>query len=106
MARSSPTSSASDMEVVDRLPAQPWMQAALTAEGDPARFVGGCVRDALLGRPVSDIDIATPAPPDRVMALLARAGLRALPTGIAHGTVTALADGRHFEITTLRRDVT
>jgi len=101
------------MEVVDRLPAQPWMQetatrdvlAALTAEGDPARFVGGCVRDALLGRPVADIDIATPAPPDRVLALLARAGIRALPTGIAHGTVTALADRRHFEITTLRHDV-
>src|SRR5262245_40120263 len=102
------------MEVVDRLPPQPWMQeaatrdvlAALTAEGDPARFVGGCVRDALLGRPVADIDIATPAPPDRVVSLLARAGIRALPTGIAHGTVTALADRRHFEITTLRRDVT
>jgi poly(A) polymerase len=101
------------MEVVDRLPAQPWMReaatrdvlAALTAEGDPARFVGGCVRDALLGRPVADIDIATPAPPDRVLALLARAGIRALPTGIAHGTVTALADRRHFEITTLRHDV-
>lgn len=101
------------MEVVDRLAAQPWMQeaatrdvlAALTAEGDPARFVGGCVRDALLGRPVADIDIATPAPPDRVLALLARAGIRALPTGIAHGTVTALADRRHFEITTLRHDV-
>ena len=101
------------MEVVDRLPAQPWMLeaatrdvlAALTAEGDTARFVGGCVRDALLGRPVADIDIATPAPPDRVLALLARAGIRALPTGIAHGTVTALADRRHFEITTLRHDV-
>src|SRR5215470_14951797 len=101
------------MEVVDRLPAQPWMLetatrdvlAALTADGDPARFVGGCVRDALLGRPVADIDIATPAPPDRVLALLARAGIRALPTGIAHGTVTALADRRHFEITTLRHDV-
>ena len=63
------------------------------------------MRDALLGRPVADIDIATPAPPDRVLALLARAGIRALPTGIAHGTVTALADRRHFEITTLRHDV-
>ena len=71
-----------------------------------ARVVGGAVRDALLGLPVADIDLATPRPPEAVIAALHAAGLRALPTGLAHGTVTALADGRGFEITTLRRDVT
>ena len=70
-----------------------------------ARLVGGCVRDALAGRPAADIDLATPQPPDAVVAALAAAGIRAIPTGIAHGTVTALLDGRPFEITTLRRDV-
>lgn len=97
-----------------RVPPQPWMTApgtlavlaALTAGGCPARFVGGCVRDALLGRPVNDVDIATPEPPRRVLALLAAAGLKGLPTGIEHGTITALADGQHYEVTTLRRDVT
>jgi len=91
---------------------QPWMtaaptrkvMAALQARG-PARFVGGCVRDALLGRPVGDIDIATPLTPDEVTAALKAGGLRAVPTGVEHGTVTAIADGQPFEITTLRRDV-
>ncbi|WP_425450012.1 CCA tRNA nucleotidyltransferase [Virgifigura deserti] len=86
-------------------PATRSVVAALTAAGAEIRFVGGCVRDAVLGRPVKDIDIATPDPPDRVMALLAQGGVRAIPTGIAHGTVTALADGTAFEITTLRHDV-
>ena len=71
-----------------------------------ARLVGGCVRDSLLGRPVADIDLATPQSPEQVAAALDRAGLRAIPTGLAHGTVTALVDGRPFEVTTLRRDVT
>jgi len=70
-----------------------------------ARLVGGCVRDALLQRAVSDIDLATPDPPHAVSAALAAAGLRAVPTGIAHGTVTAVSGHRGFEITTLRRDV-
>ena len=70
-----------------------------------ARVVGGAVRDALLGLAVADIDLATPRPPEAVIAALHAAGLRALPTGLAHGTVTALADGRGFEITTLRHDV-
>lgn len=70
-----------------------------------ARVVGGAVRDALAGRPVADIDLATPWAPDRVMAALKQAGLKVVPTGLAHGTVTAVADGRGFEITTLRRDV-
>src|SRR5690349_5033916 len=78
---------------------------ALEAGGQPARFVGGCVRDALLGRPIGDIDIATPEPPERVVELLRKWRIKAVPTGIEHGTVTAVARGRPFEITTLRRDV-
>lgn len=78
---------------------------ALGAEGAEVRFVGGCVRDALAGRPVTDIDLATPDPPDRVTTLLRRAGLKAVPTGIGHGTVTAVAEGQGFEVTTLRLDV-
>lgn len=74
------------------------------AEGAPIRFVGGCVRDALLGRTVHDMDCATPLPPQDVMALLERAGLRCIPTGLAHGTVTARIEQISFEITTLRRD--
>lgn len=96
-----------------RLNQQPWMAAsatravigAMTRRGQIVRFVGGCVRDAVLGRPVKDIDIATPDPPDLVVALLQAAGLKAVPTGIAHGTITAVAEGRPFEVTTLRRDV-
>jgi poly(A) polymerase/tRNA nucleotidyltransferase (CCA-adding enzyme) len=71
-----------------------------------ARLVGGCVRDQLAGAPVADIDLATPDAPEAVLAALAGAGLRAIPTGLSHGTVTALNDGRPFEITTLRRDET
>lgn len=79
--------------------------AALSAKGAEVRFVGGCVRDAILGRAVKDIDIATHDPPETVMALLAAAGIEAIPTGIAHGTVTAVVGRQHFEITTLREDV-
>jgi poly(A) polymerase len=78
---------------------------ALGADSGAARFVGGAVRNALLGEPVGDVDIATPLTPDEVMARLSRAGLGAVPTGIAHGTVTAVAGGKPFEVTTLRRDV-
>jgi len=95
--------------------AQPWMtrnptrkvMTALAAAGgdDCARFVGGCVRNAVLRRPVSDIDIATTLTPDEVVAALKAAGLKAIPTGLAHGTITAVAEGQPFEITTLRRDV-
>ena len=79
---------------------------ALKAEGADVRFVGGCVRDALLRWESRDIDIGTPDPPERVIALLKDAGIetRTVPRGIAHGTVTALADGSRYEITTLRRD--
>jgi poly(A) polymerase len=70
-----------------------------------ARIVGGAVRDLLSGRPVSDVDVTTPWPPEQVMERLKAAGLRAIPTGIAHGTVTALAEGGSIEVTTLRQDV-
>lgn len=70
-----------------------------------ARLVGGCVRDMLANHAVADIDLATPETPDQVLAAVEAAGLRALPTGLAHGTITALSAGRGFEITTLRRDV-
>ncbi len=101
------------MRKAGRLAPQPWMTApetravfeALRAEGAIVRFVGGCVRDAVLGRPVKDIDFATPDKPETVLRLLARAGHRGLPTGLAHGTVTALVATARFEITTLRRDV-
>src|SRR5262249_44306607 len=79
--------------------------ATLASGGVEARFVGGSVRDALLGRPIGDIDIATPAPPERVIELLEKSGIKVIPTGVAHGTVTAVVPPRHFEITTLRRDV-
>ena len=69
------------------------------------RIVGGAVRDSLLGRAVHDIDLATPLRPEEVMQRLKAAGLKAVPTGIDHGTVTAVSDGRTFEVTTLRRDV-
>jgi poly(A) polymerase/tRNA nucleotidyltransferase (CCA-adding enzyme) len=70
-----------------------------------ARVVGGAVRDALAGRAVADVDVATPRRPEEVMAALRAAGLKAAPTGIDHGTVTAIADHRGFEVTTLRRDI-
>ena len=86
-------------------PAPRKLIAALDAAGLEFRFVGGAVRDALLDRPVADVDLATPALPEAVIAGLDAAGLKSIPTGVAHGTVTALVDGHHFEITTLRRDV-
>jgi len=81
----------------------PALQAVLAAL-PAARLVGGCVRDALAGRPVADVDLATPSPPDAVTQALQAAGLRAVPTGLDHGTVTAVSGGRGFEVTTLRRD--
>ena len=70
-----------------------------------ARVVGGAVRDALAGRPITDIDLATPRTPEQVTKALQEAGIRVVPTGIDHGTVTAVLGERSFEITTLRRDV-
>lgn len=101
--------------MTDSLGPRHWMTApqtaavldALEAEGGPdcARFVGGCVRNALVGRPIDDIDIATTLTPDRVTQALKAAGVRVVPTGIEHGTVTAISDHLPHEITTLRRDV-
>ncbi|MGI9502461.1 MAG: CCA tRNA nucleotidyltransferase, partial [Geminicoccaceae bacterium] len=93
----------------------PWLKAnenrrlmdVLTAGNVPARFVGGCVRDALLGQidPNVDLDVTTPLLPDQVIERLEAAGIKVIPTGLAHGTVTAVVDKRAFEITTLRKDI-
>lgn len=95
------------------LPAAPWQRrsgmkrllAALDAGAGATRFVGGCVRDTLLGLEVSDVDLATRIEPDEVIRRLESARIRAVPTGIAHGTVTAVVGGAPVEVTTLRRDV-
>ncbi len=80
---------------------------ALEAKGGAgcARFVGGCVRNAVLGREIDDIDIATVLTPDEATVALELQGIKVVPTGVEHGTVTAVADHKPFEITTLRRDV-
>ncbi|AJA10325.1 polynucleotide adenylyltransferase [Sphingopyxis fribergensis] len=79
--------------------------AALSSDGGAVKIVGGAVRDTLLGLPVTDIDLATPLLPQEVTRRLEAADIKVIPTGIAHGTVTAIASGDHHEITTLRRDV-
>jgi poly(A) polymerase len=92
---------------------QPWMTdsrtqhvlGALARAGIGARFVGGCVRDALRGQAVGDIDLAIDRPPDAAMKALEAARIKVIPTGLRHGTITAVSGGRPFEITTLRRDV-
>ncbi len=97
---------------IQPLTIQTWMTAApvmrvLAALGAPqvdVRFVGGAVRNAVMGLPVTEIDIATPELPDVVTQRLKNAGIKVVPTGIDHGTVMAVADGATFEITTLRRD--
>ncbi len=92
---------------------QPWLTAAssqavlgaLATDGAMPRFVGGCVRDGLLGRASTDLDIAIDQLPQDSMRLLEAAAIKVIPTGLKHGTITALAEGQHFEITTLRVDV-
>lgn len=79
--------------------------AALAAAGFRALFVGGCVRNAILGEPVADVDLSTDALPEVVTKLAEAAGFKVVPTGIDHGTVTVIADGRPHEVTTFRRDV-
>jgi poly(A) polymerase/tRNA nucleotidyltransferase (CCA-adding enzyme) len=79
--------------------------AAVLAALPGARAVGGCVRDALAGRPVHDVDVAAPLPPEGIMPLLRRAGMKVFETGLAHGTVTAVLGGQPVEVTSLRRDV-
>lgn len=93
---------------------QPWLRAPATRRvldalnepaPDSARVVGGAVRNALMGRRVDDIDIATTHTPQAASELLEAAGMKVVPTGIDHGTITAIAEGRPFEITTLRKDI-
>jgi poly(A) polymerase len=80
--------------------------SALGAEEGLTRYVGGAVRDELLGLPVNDVDLATRLSPDEVVRRLETAKIKAVPTGIEHGTITAVSDGQPVEVTTLRRDVT
>ena len=91
-----------------RIEQQPWMTVPaakkLMAALGQARFVGGAVRNTLLGKPVSEVDIATPLVPAEVEKRLAAAGVKTVPTGIEHGTITAVVDGQPYEVTTLRRD--
>ncbi|MCA6106450.1 CCA tRNA nucleotidyltransferase [Bradyrhizobium cenepequi] len=90
----------------------PWLRsgptarvlALLNADGEEARVVGGAVRNALLHRPIGDIDLATTAPPEEVMRRAKVAGIKSVPTGIEHGTVTLVVDKHPFEVTTLRED--
>ncbi|MBS0475029.1 MAG: CCA tRNA nucleotidyltransferase [Proteobacteria bacterium] len=97
--------------MVDTLPHSDWLDrtdlaALVKALGrDNARYVGGAVRDTLLGLPVKDIDIASPLDPREVMARVRKAGFQPIPTGIEHGTITAILPGGPVEITTLRHDV-
>lgn len=99
--------------MTDTLPLADWQAhpglarivALLSIDAGAVRYVGGAVRDTLLGLPVSDVDLATPLLPETVQARLEAGGVKVIPTGIAHGTVTAVANGHAYEITTLRRDV-
>ena len=86
-------------------PALSRLLSALDGGGEETRVVGGAVRNLLLGEPASDIDLATTALPQETMRRGKAAGFKAVPTGIEHGTVTLVADGTSFEVTTLRRDV-
>jgi poly(A) polymerase len=97
---------------MQRLALQPWMTSAQrvmdaleAVQPGCARFVGGCVRNALLDEPVADVDIATQLTPERVEQVMRAAGIAVHPTGIEHGTLTVVADHKPFEVTTLRRDV-
>lgn len=100
-------------KVAPSLAGAPWLNRAETRDvldalsdaGFDARVVGGAVRNALMGTPVKDIDIATTALPSDVVRVAEAAGLRAVPTGIDHGTVTVVARRQPFEVTTLRRDI-
>jgi poly(A) polymerase len=99
-----------DAHVLD---AAPWLRsgpaarvlAVLNGAGEEARVVGGAVRNALLGAPIGDIDIATTALPAEVISRAKAAGIKSVPTGIEHGTVTLVVEARPFEVTTLREDV-
>ena len=100
-------------EARDRIADRAWLEArpladllaALDCEGEQARVNGGAVRDALLGDAPGDIDVATTATPQVVLARAAARGWKTAPTGVAHGTITVIVQGKPFEVTTLRRDV-
>src|SRR5471032_1146949 len=77
----------------------------LNRDGEEARVVGGAVRNALLGEPISEFDVATTAVPDEVIRRATAAGFKPVPTGIEHGTITVVIASRPFEVTTLREDV-
>src|SRR3954466_9675690 len=101
------------MSGLHRLEDAPWLGsgaaarvlALLNGNGEEARVVGGAVRNALLKLPIGDIDIATTALPDEVIRRAKAAGVKSVPTGIDHGTVTLVVEGQPFEVTTLRQDV-
>lgn len=78
---------------------------ALKSKGNQAFFVGGCVRNSLLCKPITDIDIATNAHPNEVIALAKKAGLKSIPTGIDHGTITIVSNGSIYEVTSFRKDI-
>lgn len=99
-----------NLKIAIRLQPQDWMsdssvRALMQALDFQALFVGGCIRNMILGAEVTDIDIATPLMPSEVTKRLEAKGIKVIPTGIDHGTVTAVSEGRSFEITTLRKDV-
>ncbi len=100
-----PAGRARAFDWIDESPAVDVMGALLAAQPDCARFVGGCVRDGLVGVEAKDIDIATTLTPDQVRAALKAKSLGAAPTGIEHGTITATANHQGVEVTTLRADV-
>ena len=95
-----------------RLPDAPWLGSGpaarvlglLNADGEEARVIGGAVRNALLGVPIGDVDIATTAMPNEVVRRAKAAGIKSVPTGIDHGTITLVIDGHPYEVTTLRED--
>src|SRR3954454_17731563 len=100
----------SEVRVLDDAP---WLKSGPTARvlellngnGEEARVVGGAVRNALLGIRTGDVDIATTALPEEVIRRARAAGIKSVPTGIEHGTVTLVADTQPFEVTTLREDI-
>lgn len=103
-----------DTDIAKLNPANaPWLNApsacrvreAIAGGGHQILFVGGCVRNALLDAPIGDVDMATSATPQQVIALTEAAGLKAVPTGIEHGTITVVSGGTGYEVTTFRRDV-
>lgn len=94
-----------DLTILTDQPHSRRIISLLNQAGYETRFIGGCVRDALLNRPISDIDLATSASPEHVQEILQASGIKIIPTGLQHGTVTAVIDNQSFEITTLRVDV-